>query len=361
MMNDRERRRGCYTIFQTIAPYNRSIANFRSFFSRALIAVMVSRRDEPGGLDLPFPLRDASRKLEEILMMTAVEQDNRPRRSALYLPASNAKAIAMARTLPCDMVVLDLEDAVAPENKEEARAAAVAAVAEGGFGDREVAIRANGIDTEWGAADLAAIAASQADAVLVPKVNGPADVARYHDALAGAAPGMRLWTMIETCESVGNLPAIAAMAKTTRLSLWIIGTNDLAKEMRAQLTPCRTPFLPFLSMAVAAARAHGLSILDGVCNEFRDLAMFEAEARQGLMFGFDGKSLIHPAQIEPCNTVFSPSAADLAWAKAVIDAFALQENQGKGAIRVEGKMTELLHLEQARRLLEVARLIGMKG
>lgn len=293
--------------------------------------------------------------------MTASEHDNHPRRSALYLPASNAKAIAKARTLPCDMVVLDLEDAVAPEAKEEARAAAIAAVAEGGFGHRQVAIRANGLDTEWGAADLAAIAASRADAVLVPKVNSPEDIARYDAALSDAAPQMQLWTMIETCESVGNLPAIAAMARTTRLSLWIMGTNDLAKEMRAQLTACRTPFLPFLAMAVAAARAHGLAILDGVCNEFRDLTIFEAEARQGLMFGFDGKSLIHPAQIEPCNTVFSPSETDLAWARGVIEAFALPENRGKGAIRVDGKMTELLHLEQARRLVEVHGLIqGMK-
>ena len=292
--------------------------------------------------------------------MNASAQDHRPRRSALYLPASNAKAIAKARTLPCDMVVLDLEDAVAPEAKEEARTAAIAAVAEGGFGHREVAIRTNGIDTEWGAADLAAVAASKVDAVLVPKVNSPEDVARYDAALSGAHAGMQLWTMIETCESVGNLPQLAAMAHTTRLSLWIMGTNDLAKEMRAQLTPCRTPFLPFLAMAVAAARTHGLTILDGVCNEFRDLDLFEAEARQGLMFGFDGKSLIHPAQVEPCNAVFSPSADDLEWAHGVIAAFGLPENRGKGAIRVDGKMTELLHLEQARRLVEVSqRIEGM--
>lgn len=283
---------------------------------------------------------------------------DRPRRSALYLPASNAKAIAKARTLPCDVVILDLEDAVAREMKAEARAAALAAVAEGGFGNRELAIRANGIDTEWGADDLAAIAGSGVDAVLVPKVNDAADIARYDAALAGAHAGMQLWTMIETCASVANLPAIAACAGTSRLSLWIMGTNDLAKEMRAQLTPCRTPFLPFLSMAVAAARAQGVAILDGVCNEFRDLAAFEAEARQGLMFGFDGKSLIHPAQIDPCNAVFSPSEADLAWAGAVIAAFALPENQGKGAIRVDGRMTELLHLEQAQRLVAVAEAIA---
>jgi citrate lyase subunit beta/citryl-CoA lyase len=285
----------------------------------------------------------------------------RPRRSALYLPASNAKAIAKARTLPCDMVILDLEDAVAPEMKDEARRAAVAAVNAGGFGHREVAIRANGLDTEWGAADLAAIAGTVADAVLVPKVNGPEDIIAYQNALGAAPASMQLWTMIETCASVGNLPAVAAMADTTRLSLWVLGTNDLAKEMRAQLTPCRTPFLPFLSMAVAAARASGLAILDGVCNEFRDLDAFEAEARQGLMFGFDGKSLIHPAQIDPCNQVFSPSEAELTWANAVIEAFALPQNAGKGAIKVDGKMTELLHLEQARRLMAVAERIDAAG
>ncbi|AXB76473.1 CoA ester lyase [Novosphingobium sp. P6W] len=286
---------------------------------------------------------------------------DRPRRSALYLPASNAKAIAKARTLPCDVVILDLEDAVAPEAKAEARAAAVAAVEEGGFGHREVAIRANGIDTEWGAADLAAIAGSKADAVLVPKVDSPQDIARYELGLSAAPASMQLWAMIETCASVFALEPIAAMAHSSRLSLWIMGTNDLAKEMRAQLTPERTPFLPFLSMAVAAARAHGVAVLDGVCNEFRDLDAFAAEARQGLLFGFDGKSLIHPAQVDPCNTVFSPGEADLIWARTVIEAFTLPENQGKGAIRVDGKMTELLHLEQAKRLVSVAERIAAAG
>jgi citrate lyase subunit beta/citryl-CoA lyase len=287
-----------------------------------------------------------------------MDSNLRPRRSALYLPASNAKAIAKARTLPCDIVVLDLEDAVAPEKKDTARAAAIAAVNAGGFGDREVAIRANGLGTPWGAADLAAIAGTAADAVVVPKVNGAQDILAYQDALGTAPSGMQLWTMIETCASVANLPAIAAMARTTRLSMWIMGTNDLAKEMRAQLTPCRTPFLPFLSMAVAAARSEGIAILDGVCNEFRDLEAFEAEARQGLMFGFDGKSLIHPAQIGPCNAVFSPSEAELSWARAVIEAFAQPENAGRGAIKVDGKMAELLHLEQAQRLVAVAERIA---
>lgn len=283
---------------------------------------------------------------------------DRARRSALYLPASNAKAVAKARTLAADVVILDLEDAVAPEMKDEARAAAVAAVREGGFGQREVVIRANGFDTPWGEDDIAAIAGSGADAVLAPKISGPADIARYQTALSAAPANMQLWAMIETCACIPQLNDIAALSRSTRLSLFIMGVNDLAKEMRARLTPQRTPFLPFLSLTVAAARAHGVAVLDGVCNEFRDLDAFRAEAEQGLLFGFDGKTLIHPDQIAPCNEIFSPSEEELAWAHAVVDAFAQPENAGKGAIRVEGKMTELLHLEQARRLISVAERIS---
>jgi citrate lyase subunit beta/citryl-CoA lyase len=282
----------------------------------------------------------------------------RPRRSALYLPASNAKAIIKARSVAADVIILDLEDSVATEMKDEARAAALAAVREGGFGTREVAIRANGLDTEWGAADLAAIARSGADAVLVPKISSGADIARCQSALASAPPEMQLWAMIETCACLPNLNQIAALAETTRLSLWVMGINDLAKEMRARLTPERSPFLPILSLAVAAARTHGLTILDGVCNEFRDLGLFKAEAEQGLLFGFDGKSLIHPDQIAPCNAVFSPNAEELAWANTVIAAFAVPQNAGKGAIQIEGKMTELLHLDQAQRLVAVATLVA---
>lgn len=283
---------------------------------------------------------------------------DRPRRSALYLPASNAKALAKARTLPADVVILDLEDAVAPEAKADARAAAVAAVREGGFGKREVVIRANGLDTPWGADDLAAIALSGADAVLVPKVSSPEDVLACEAALTAAPASLQLWAMIETCAAVTRLDAIAALAATTRLSLWNLGLNDLAKDMRAARDPARTAFQPILALAVCAARAHGVALLDSVCNEFRDLAVFRAEAEQGLLFGFDGKTVIHPDQIGPCNEVFSPSEADLAWAQAVIAAFALPENAGQGAIKVDGKMTELLHLDQAQRLLAVAAQIA---
>lgn len=282
----------------------------------------------------------------------------RPRRSALYLPASNPKALAKARTLPADVVILDLEDAVAPENKAEARAMAVTAVAEGGFGQRELVVRANGLDTEWGADDLAAAAAAGPDAVLVPKVSSPAEVRAYDAALASAPAHTRLWIMIETCACLPVLHDLAACAGDTRLAGFVLGTNDLAKEMRARPGLARTPFLPILTMAVAAARAHGLVVLDGVCNEFRDLDRFAAEAAQGLEFGFDGKTLIHPDQIAPCNAVFSPDAAEIAWAEAVEAAFALPENAGKGAIKVDGKMVELLHLDQARRVLAVAAAIS---
>lgn len=278
----------------------------------------------------------------------------RPRRSALYMPASNARALAKARSLPADVIILDLEDAVAPEAKQDARAAAIATAAKGGFGHRELIIRINALDTPWGQDDLAAVAKADVDGVLVPKVMRPSDITACNAALAEAPSQLKLWAMIETCAVVPHLDALAALGGSTLLSAFVMGVNDLAKEMRARLTPERTPFLPILTLAVAAARAHGVAILDGVCNEFRDLDVFEAEARQGLLFGFDGKTLIHPDQVAPCNAVFSPSEDELAWAQAVIAAFALPENAGKGAIRVEGKMAELLHLEQARQLVAIA-------
>jgi citrate lyase subunit beta/citryl-CoA lyase len=282
----------------------------------------------------------------------------RPRRSVLYLPASNPKALAKARTLAADVLVLDLEDAVAPESKVEARAGAVAALAEGGFGRREVVIRVNAFGTEWAEADLAAAAKAGPDAILVPKVSTPDDVRGYNAAIAAAPAHTRLWIMVETCALMPRLDEVAALASSTRLAAFAMGTNDLAKEMRAQLKPGRAPFLPILTQTVCAARAHGLLVFDGVSNEFRDMDVVRAECEQGLEFGFDGKCLIHPDQIDPCNAVFTPSAAEVAWAQAVVDAFLLPENQGKGAIRVEGKMAELLHLEQARRLLAIAAAIG---
>ena len=284
--------------------------------------------------------------------------DLRPRRSALFLPASNPKAVAKARELDADVVILDLEDAVAPEAKDEARAAAVQAVRDGGFGRREVVIRVNGLDTAWGPADLAAVAAAGPDAVLVPKVSDCAGLKAYDQALAAAPAVTRLWTMIETCAVVPELSNLAGLSVSTRLSAFVLGTNDLAKDMRAEIRPGRAPFLPILTAAVCAARAHGLIVIDGVCNEFRDAEVLTREAKQGREFGFDGKSLIHPDQIEPCNAVFSPNAAEIDKARAIIAAFADPENSGKGAIRLEGRMVELLHLDQARRTLAIAEAIG---
>lgn len=283
---------------------------------------------------------------------------NRPRRSALYMPASNAKAVEKARSLDADVIILDLEDAVAPEMKPAAREAAVAAVKAGGFGPREVVIRVNGIDTPWGADDLAAAAEAGPDAVLVPKVNDAADVRLYDQHLGAAPPRTRLWTMIETAKAAFYLWEIAEARHGTRLSTWVMGVNDFAKEMRARQTPDRAPFLPLLTLSVAAARAHGLTILDGVHNDIEDLAALEAVCVQGVDFGFDGKTLIHPKHLEICNRVFSPSPEDVAWSHAVIAAFNAPENAGKGALRVDGKMAERLHLAQAERLVAVAEAIS---
>jgi len=286
---------------------------------------------------------------------------NRPRRSVLYMPASNAKAIEKARSLPCDAVILDLEDAVAPEAKDMARAQAIEAVAAGGFGAREIIIRVNGLDTPWGADDLAAAAKAGPDGILVPKVNDAADVARYDAAIAFAPAKTRLWAMIETGRSLFRLDEIAAAGASSRLSVWVMGTNDIAKEMRARQTPGREPFHAALGLSVAAARAYGLVILDGVYNDIDNDTGFEAICEQGVDFGFDGKTLIHPRQVEICNRVFSPSEADVAFARAVIQAFAQPENANKGAIRVEGRMAERLHLAQAERLVAVHEAITSAG
>ena len=287
-------------------------------------------------------------------MTTLPPPDLRPRRSVLYLPASNARALEKARTLPCDAVVLDLEDSVAPEAKEAARDQLVAALAQGGFGRREVIARVNGLDTPWGDKDLEALAHCAPDAVLVPKIADPGDLARYDQRLSEAPVQTRLWAMVETCRCLFHLDAIAALAASTRVSAFVLGANDLAKEMRAEPGADRAPLQTAMALAVAAARAHGIAVLDGVFNGLDDAAGLEAECRQGRAFGFNGKTLIHPSQIETANRVFSPSPEQIAWARAVCDAFAEPENVGKGAIRVHGQMAERLHLAQAERLVAVA-------
>jgi citrate lyase subunit beta/citryl-CoA lyase len=282
--------------------------------------------------------------------------DHRPRRSALYMPASNARAIEKARTLPCDVVILDLEDAVAPDQKAAARAQAVAAVRDGGFGARELVVRANAPDSAWGSDDLAALAGCGADAVLLPKVS---DAATLTAARAALGDGPALWAMIETCRAIVDLPAIAAAAPATGLTTFVAGTNDLAKEMRCRPGAGRTPLLPVLTQIVLVARMAGLVALDGVINTLEDIAAIEAECRQGLDWGFDGKTLIHPAQIDAANAVFGPSAADVAAAEALAAAFDGREDEG--AIRVDGRMVERLHLDEARRTLALAAAIAARG
>lgn len=278
----------------------------------------------------------------------------RPRRSALYLPAANARAIEKARGLDCDVVVLDLEDAVAPGAKDAARAQAVAAVAAGGWGPRELVVRVNGLGTAWGADDLAAVRAARPDAVLVPKVDGTDDIAAY----GAASGGVPLWVMVETPRAVLRLEAIASAPGVAGL---VMGTNDLAKEMRATLDGARAPFLGMLAMTVAAARAYGLVVLDGVYNDTGDADGLARQCAQGAAFGFDGKTLIHPSQIGPCHAAFGPDEAALAWARTVVAAYAEPDNAGRGVLRVEGRMVERLHLAQAEDLMAVAAMLAGRG
>jgi citrate lyase subunit beta/citryl-CoA lyase len=277
------------------------------------------------------------------------------------MPASNARAIEKARTLACDAIIFDLEDAVAPDAKPQARAQAVAAVEGGGFGGRQLVIRCNGLDTPWGAEDLAAAAAAGPDAILVPKVDGPEDIKAYDAAIAAAPAHTRLWAMIETPAAALALREIAKAAATSRLACWTVGLNDLAKAMGGRQTPDRAPHLPILSLAVAAARAHGLAILDSVLNAIDDPALLEAHCRQGADIGFDGKTLIHPNQIEIANRLFSPDPDEVAWSRAVIAAYGLPENRMKGALQVDGRLAERLHLDQAERMVEIAAAIDALG
>ncbi len=270
------------------------------------------------------------------------------------MPATNPRAVEKARTLACDVLILDLEDAILPDAKLAARQAAATAVRSGGFGRREVVVRVNAMATPWGKDDLVAIAAAAPDAVLVPKVCGPADIAAYDGALKDAPPRTSLWAMIETTPAILALDAIAAEARTTRLCAFVMGVNDLARDMGARQTERREPFWAALSLAVTAARAHGLVILDGVHNEIDDLAALEAVCHQGAQFGFDGKTLIHPSHLGICNRAFTAAPGEIAWARAVIAAFAETANAGKGALRVEGRLAELLHRDQAARLIALA-------
>jgi citrate lyase subunit beta/citryl-CoA lyase len=280
----------------------------------------------------------------------------------LYMPGSNARALEKARQLPADGFILDLEDAVALDAKSLARDLVRKTLQKGGFGDREVLVRINGLDTRWWVDDLHAIADCRPDAVLVPKISDPHQLqdlaARIVD--MGTDPHIRVWAMLETPLAMINVREIAAAAldSETRLSGFVMGTNDLAKDSRAHIVPGRLPMLPWLMNCIAAARAFGLDILDGVYNELGNAEGFAEECRQARDFGFDGKTLIHPNQIDACNAAFSPAPEEVEAARKIIAAFDLPENQGKGVIQVEGRMVERLHAEMARRTVEIADLIA---
>jgi len=282
----------------------------------------------------------------------------RPRRSVLYMPGANERALEKAKSLPADALILDLEDAVAPDAKADARKRVAAAAASGEYGYREVTIRVNGPGTAWHADDLRAAAEAGPDAVVVPKVDSADTVREVERALeaAGAPDRTAIWAMVETPRAMLDARAVAAASE--RLTVLVMGTNDLAKELHAEHVPGRAPLLTGLSLALLAARDTGKAILDGVYNDVKNAEGFEAECVQGRQFGFDGKTLIHPSQVEPCNRAFAPSADQIAHARKVIDAFDEATREGRGVVTVDGRMIENLHVEDARRILAVAEAIA---
>jgi citrate lyase subunit beta/citryl-CoA lyase len=283
----------------------------------------------------------------------------RPRRSVLYMPGSNARALEKAKTIAADVLILDLEDAVAPDAKVQARDQVCAAVKVGGYGRRELVIRINALDTPWGNDDLAAAVTAAPDAILLPKPGSGADIVQAADALKGAPDKTRLWAMIETPLAILNVQDIAAASRLsgTRLACFVMGTNDLVKETRAARSSSRRPALYWLSATVTAARAYGLDVLDGVYNNFKDADGFHRECVHGRALGFDGKTLIHPDQVAVANEVFAPPEGEVAWARKIMAAFDQPESKGKGVITVEGRMVELMHAEMARRTVAIAEAI----
>jgi citrate lyase subunit beta/citryl-CoA lyase len=275
-------------------------------------------------------------------------------RSVLYIPGANERALEKAAGLDADALILDLEDAVAPAAKAAARERVCSLVGAAAFGTRAVAIRINGLGTEWHDADLVAAGHAGPAAILVPKVDSADDLRGLEDALgrAGAPAATRIWVMLETPAAVLRSHEIAAASE--RLSVLVMGTNDLAKELNAEQLPGREPLRQSLSLCVLAARAAGKSILDGVYNDVRDADGFEAECRQARQYGFDGKTLIHPGQVDICTRVFSPSAEEIELARRVIDAFEQAEREGRGVVTVDGRLIENLHVESARRVLALA-------
>lgn len=285
----------------------------------------------------------------------------KPRRSVLYIPASNEKALAKVASLACDAVILDLEDAVLPADKATARDR-VAGILAGRQRRCDMVVRVNPLSSEWGIDDLLAVAKAEPDAILLPKVGTPSDILEAGDLLDDnfALDTVKLWAMIETPKALLNVGAIAELGRdrASRLACFVAGTNDLVKATGILATPDRRYLMPWLMQLVLAARAGGLDVIDGVANDFSDLDGFARECAEAAAMGFDGKSLIHPAQIEPANRAFAPAPEALARARAIRDAFALPENAGKGVIALDGRMVERLHLAEAEKLLAKAAIIG---
>lgn len=289
----------------------------------------------------------------------------RPRRSVLYMPGANLRALEKARTIPADTLILDLEDSVAPDSKPQARDNVCAAVRSHEYGSRELVIRVNALETPWGSADLFAAAAAEPDAILVPKVSHPGDIVSAAKVLkaAGASEKVKLWAMIETPMAIINAKEIAATGidPENRMACLVLGTNDLLKESRARMSHDRFAVVPWLAMTIVAARAYGLDVIDGVYNEFRDDVGFRAECEHGRTLGMDGKTLIHPSQVGPCNDIFSPTDEEVEWSRKIIAAFQLPGNDRKGVITVEGRMVERLHLVMAQRTVVIAEAIAEMG
>jgi len=289
----------------------------------------------------------------------------RPRRSVLYIPGDNDRALDKARKLPTDAIIIDLEDSVAPSNKELARTRALDAIREGGFGSREVVLRVNPMETPWGMADLHAAISVAPDAILVPKVSQPGDIIGTAKVVKASetAEHVRLWAVIETPMGIINARDIAACApdRDNRLTCFVLGTNDLLKESRARSSQNRFAVVPWLAMTLVAARAYGLDVVDGVYNDFKDDSGFRAECEHGRTLGMDGKTLIHPSQVVPCNEVFSPTEDEVSWAQKIIKSFEEPENARKGVITVDGRMVERLHLVMAKRVAAIADAIDSRS
>ncbi|MCA6099749.1 MULTISPECIES: HpcH/HpaI aldolase/citrate lyase family protein [Bradyrhizobium] len=289
----------------------------------------------------------------------------RPRRSLLFMPGSNARALEKARTLPADGIILDLEDSVAPDAKVTAREQIATAVAAKGFGKREVLIRINALDTPWWVDDIGMAGKSQPDGILVPKISTVDDLNAVADRLSdiNAPASIRVWAMIETARAVLDADKLAAASKDseTRLAGFVFGPNDIARETRIRMKPGRAAMIPMITHCILATRAHGLEILDGPYSDISNVDGFAEECAQGRDLGFDGKTLIHPSHIDACNAIFTPPEAEVAEARKIIAAFEKPENASRGAIQLDGRMVERLHAEMARRTIAIADAIAAMG